>query len=603
MEIRNQKFKDKIKKMSGKELNECFKKYTDKNNLSKVQIIVENRKQDISTSIFYKIINDGNFPLFEFLMVYYGKDKYILIELINYLFKISERDEFLDLILSHKPIIELDTNYSVSSLNKLIEHNYDLSINNNKFIIDCVIQGKHENVKYLLKIDGIDPSAQKNEAIIYAIESNDKKMVTILLKDPRVDPSDRNNVVFERMIKFNTFLYYTEMIKILSKDIRFRYNFPTIREDDFNKKIFLNLIKDRIEIDKKFGLMVTDGITGGVTGGVTDIAGLIFKLMKVKEKNNLRYVFSCLDDLKFVELLNSDISDNEIIEVFKSIKSIDMKINIDILFRSIERDIIRIIKKIPRGFPYIKYIIKYHRSMPKLIECIKTKNDDYNLLTKICLERNEYKLFNYVLNKKPLFTDYYYVEKQILREFAKEKEIRIFYDNNFITAEEYELKTGNDIMNHKDLLKFSDIHRIDIERDDEQMIHYESLDEYYKSAAFISEISQLNNLSNKGMDKRIEEINDLIVSSPKQRFKVVGFLQFAPEKNEEYYIMKGYSFISNRAVDKRLPIVILDENVRYLLTPNYGFLPTNSLFEKIEGYDDVYKYIGYKTVDGEKYIF
>ncbi len=194
----------------------------------------------------------------------------------------------------------------------------DPSTRDNLFIVNAA---KHYNsgiVKLLLNDPRVDPSAQNNEAIINALLHYHIKNVQLLLNDPRVDPSAQNSQAIRRAVAQSDI----EMIELLLNDPRVDPEYMRNAKSR-QSKVFFN---KRKEIDSYFGL-ITD--TTYYKDKPIDILKFALSNSDYLTATNINYIFMCLNQDQFNEVMLSDISDEDMSMLLSYVKRIRCQVPIE----------------------------------------------------------------------------------------------------------------------------------------------------------------------------------------------------------------------------------------------------------------------------------
>ncbi len=198
----------------------------------------------------------------------------------------------------------------------LYDPRVDPSIRNNIIITMESLRGNIYNVKRLLRYPKVNPGALDNQAIINATQAvGAYKLVELLLKDPRVDPGAQNN---KALINASNYLH-RGVIELLLKDLRVDYR---------DVKLSSDVIRKRKELDLYFGLITENDY---YRDKPVELLKMVLKLFKKDENpqlssDKINYIFMCLNETQFNEVINSDISDEDLSTILSCVRKIRFNI-------------------------------------------------------------------------------------------------------------------------------------------------------------------------------------------------------------------------------------------------------------------------------------
>ncbi len=505
-----------------------------------------------------------------------------------------------------------------------------------------LIKNNHEHIfKYAITLnneyafdfllDKVDHGYDKNTFLITICEFGRRKFLRKLLKRRDVNPSDRNNEALYFLAKNPNNAEILEMAEMLILDLRFRYR-EDLREDPM--EIFKDIIIRRKMEDRYFGRYTENFENPKIF--LEDPVGVLKYVMENESDDPeyydeiVDYIFSCFDNYYFSLVLDSKLSDDILISLFKKVKT--MYINYDILFDyKNKRNINKLFLSIPMNKTLIDTIIN-HKNEEGLIESIKEKNfnledtlrlyrktsimkydinRDYNLVD-IVLRKNRIMMYAHMLNGEKI----QYFDKNADKKFLEERCIKqedlldfterelsfmkkYFYDEDH---REY-IEELSELM--KDELKWY-IYDESYSKLNEKLRREEDLDSFE-----MSKYMNLNNIILKAPMAKKEcilyrgikvEENECDVGD--KEFIWSSFISCSPIKEiaENYTKKKNYCLYVI-LVPKR---AITLNTISLKNTEDEVILPPNSIFKKIRNNENgtiLIKYSGYVNMEGEKILF
>lgn len=300
--------------------------------------------------------------------------------------------------------------------------NVDPSAKENLPIIISSKHGYFSITKMLLERSDVDPSVDRNTPIINAVISGNYSVVSLLLKNRHVDPSDQNNLALRNAAQFGL----VKIFKLLLKDPRVN---PSVMNDEplflASSNGHMNIVKILLEnINVNPSAMKNRAIISAHSNGYKNIVRLISLNLRfyphdvspeiieerltmdknmeliyfhVKEEHRLNvvrmlfqnynyemmiYAVNCLTEKQLFDLIESDISDENISLIFRDLEKLRFPLTGDWVYR-------RNLEKIFKSVKDIDWIIRFMEIHENLQE-LKSK-----IISHCNIDRNILKLYQY----------------------------------------------------------------------------------------------------------------------------------------------------------------------------------------------------------------
>ncbi len=274
---------------------------------------------------------------------------------------------------------------------------------NNQAIIDAAQNGNTDIVGLLLDDERVNPDAQDGQAIISALQNDHLDIVRLLLNNIRVDVSVYSNIP----IIYTTDQSRADITKTLVQAAKVNPTAQNKQALEYALQKYANsrlihdillLFTQRREIDTYFGLIMDS------THYKNKPVEIIKYALSLRDSVNsisdsINYIFTCLNNNDFDEVIRSDISDDDLKFLLSCVKHI--RFDIDTGSTNVRNPLIIFSDLIDHKFLTEKVLADEHL-LPILSE---TSIDDENLLsvyrkygalaTRLSLSR-EYKLVDII---------------------------------------------------------------------------------------------------------------------------------------------------------------------------------------------------------------